>query len=136
LNAWTPFNTNLPNARVTQLKIQYPLGKLDACLYGRGIWESNLYVTSSTGIAKANEGYSFEIYPNPFSSILTLETEKNLQNATVTVSNYLGQTVREIKNINGRTTTLSRDGLINGLYYVQLTEENKIIGASKVIIID
>jgi photosystem II stability/assembly factor-like uncharacterized protein len=136
LSAWIPFNNSLPNARVTQLKIQYPSGKLRACLYGRGIWESDLYVNTPTGIATIEDKNSLEVYPNPFSSEVTLETKKLLHNATLTVNNCFGQTVKEIKNINGRTVSFFRDNLASGFYFVRLTEESKIIETAKVVIAD
>lgn len=39
---WTSFSTNLPNSRVTDLKIFYPTSKLRVATYGRGTWESSI----------------------------------------------------------------------------------------------
>ena len=47
LNIWEPFFSGLPNVVVTQLDIFYPLGKLRASTYGRGMWESDLFVPGS-----------------------------------------------------------------------------------------
>ncbi|HEX5003509.1 MAG TPA: T9SS type A sorting domain-containing protein [Bacteroidia bacterium] len=47
LNVWEPFYSGLPNVIVTQLHINYNLGKIRASTYGRGIWESDLYVPGS-----------------------------------------------------------------------------------------
>ncbi|MBI3502046.1 MAG: T9SS type A sorting domain-containing protein, partial [Bacteroidetes bacterium] len=47
-----------------------------------------------------------------------------------------GQTVKQIKNINGRTVVFSRDNLASGLYFVRLTEENKTIAVDKLVITD
>ncbi|MES2649351.1 MAG: right-handed parallel beta-helix repeat-containing protein [Bacteroidota bacterium] len=41
-DAWTLYNSNLPPAPVTDLKIFYPTGTLRAATFGRGIWESPL----------------------------------------------------------------------------------------------
>jgi hypothetical protein len=41
---WTPFFTDLPNSHVTDLKIFYPTHKIRAATYGRGLWESDLYI--------------------------------------------------------------------------------------------
>jgi hypothetical protein len=40
-NDWTKF-CNFPNVMVTELKINYCMGKLRACTFGRGVWEGNL----------------------------------------------------------------------------------------------
>jgi photosystem II stability/assembly factor-like uncharacterized protein len=39
---WQPFNTNLPNAIVNDLQINYASGRLRAATYGRGVWETLL----------------------------------------------------------------------------------------------
>ena len=76
------------------------------------------------------------IFPNPFSSTTTLKTTNNFRNATLTVYNSYGQAVKQIKNISGKTVTLHRDNLPSGLYFLQLTENNKVIATSKLIIAD
>ncbi len=42
---WQPYMDGLPNVMVYELEIQYATNKLRAATYGRGIWESDLYVT-------------------------------------------------------------------------------------------
>ena len=41
--SWILYNTGLPNVSVRDLAIFYPLGKLRAATYGRGVWEADLY---------------------------------------------------------------------------------------------
>jgi hypothetical protein len=76
------------------------------------------------------------VYPNPFSEQTTLQSDYFLKNATMTVCNMQGQVVKEIKNISDQTFTLFRDNLPSGLYFIQMTEENKIITADKLVITD
>lgn len=47
LNDWIQFNVGLPNVIVNSLDIQYEVMKLRAGTYGRGLWESDLAVTTS-----------------------------------------------------------------------------------------
>ncbi len=47
LNVWQPFINGLPNVVVTQLSIFYTGNKLRASTYGRGMWESDLYVAGT-----------------------------------------------------------------------------------------
>lgn len=48
LNVWQPFYSGLPNVQVTQLSIFYGTPtKLRASTYGRGMWESDLYIPGS-----------------------------------------------------------------------------------------
>jgi len=73
-------------------------------------------------------------YPNPFSHSTTLITKDILNNATITIYNMQGQAVKQTSNLTGQTITLYRDNLPNGLYYICLTEGNRIIATSKLII--
>ena len=49
--AWTPFMTNLPNVKVSDLEIHYGASKIRAATYGRGLWESPLNVVSVAPLA-------------------------------------------------------------------------------------
>lgn len=40
--AWLRYGENFPNVRVTELKINYCVGKLRAATFGRGVWENDL----------------------------------------------------------------------------------------------
>ncbi|MCX6274299.1 MAG: T9SS type A sorting domain-containing protein [Bacteroidetes bacterium] len=46
MNDWLPYNTNLPNVIIDELEIYYPTSKLRAATYGRGIWETDLAVST------------------------------------------------------------------------------------------
>jgi hypothetical protein len=78
----------------------------------------------------------FSTSPNPFSTQTTLHAGIPLHNATLTVDNCFGQTVKQIKNIRGQTVTLSRDNLPSGLYFIRLMQEGKILATDKLIIAD
>jgi hypothetical protein len=83
-----------------------------------------------------NAEMNWNIYPNPFSTQTTIQTDIILNDATLTVDNYLGQTIKEIKNISEQTVILSRDNLPSGLYFVRLSQYNKVIGTKKLLITD
>lgn len=99
--------------------------------YGGQIWRT----TVLTGISSIeSETDSISIYPNPFSSSAILYSDKNLVNATLSVINCQGQTVMKITNINGHEIVLNRDDLLSGLYFVRVTEEDKVIATEKIIV--
>ncbi|MES2284570.1 MAG: kelch repeat-containing protein [Bacteroidota bacterium] len=79
---------------------------------------------------------SIHIYPNPFSSQAVLRADNLLHNATLTLDNSFGQTVRQIKNISGKTVVLSRDNLPSGVYFLRLTENNEILVVEKLVVAD
>jgi hypothetical protein len=76
------------------------------------------------------------VFPNPFSTETTFKTDEALKDATLEVYNSLGQTVKQIKNISGKTVTLFRDNLPSGLYYIRMRQESKVIATEKLIITD
>ena len=78
----------------------------------------------------------FSVFPNPFISSTTIQTNGSLKNATLTICNAFGQTVKQQNNISGHIVTLTRDNLPSGLYSIRLTEENKIIAVEKIVITD
>ena len=88
------------------------------------------------GTTEINSINAYSIYPNPFSTQTTLQTDVPLKNATLTLYNCFGQTVAQIKNINEQTVVFSRDNLASGLYFLQLTEDGKIVAADKLVIED
>ena len=88
------------------------------------------------GLNEINSENKINCYPNPFSTQTTLQTDKFFKEATISVYNSFGQIVKQIKNISGQTITLQRDNLPSGLYFLQLTQDNKIFATDKLVIID
>jgi len=98
-------------------------------------WTEN--ILCYTGISETDKNeFELKTYPNPFSTQTTLWTAMQLNNATLSVYYIFGQTVAQIKNISGQTITLHRDNLPTGVYFLQLTQDNKIIATKKIIITD
>lgn len=88
-----------------------------------------------TGINSAEaEDVSIKVFPNPFALETTITTNAYLINATLTLYNAIGQEAKTIKNISGQTITLQRDNLSDGLYFIRLTQDNKLIAADKLVI--
>ena len=92
--------------------------------------------TIKEGVNEIVQIKSIHIFPNPFSKQTTLRTDNLFKDATLTVYNLQGQTVKQIKNISGHTVTLFRDNLPSGLYFLRLTEDNKTFSADKLVITD
>ena len=94
----------------------------------------NCITTGIESFDNKNKGY--KIFPNPFSSQTTIQLNDNIIKATLTVYNIVGQKVETIDNITGQTIILDRQNLRNGVYFIRLTTESKIIISDKVIIND
>ncbi len=91
---------------------------------------------TTLGITKNTNKNSSSIFPNPFISSTTIQTTENLNNATLTIFNSYGQMVKQVNNISGQTISLLRDNLPSGLYFIHLTQNNKLITTTKIIITD
>jgi hypothetical protein len=93
-------------------------------------------VNNATSVANISSINKFFIFPNPFSSQTVLHTANLLKNATITIDNCFGQTVKQIKNISGQTIILYSDNLPSGLYFIILTQDNTTLKKDKLVIIN
>ena len=89
-----------------------------------------------TAVNENNYRQTISLFPNPFCMHTVLQSEHSLNNATLTVDNCFGQTIKQIKNISGQTITLQRDNLPSGLYFLQLKQDSKVIATNKLVITD
>jgi hypothetical protein len=105
--------------------------------YSGNKYPANSNCTFATGISKPNnQTNSFTVFPNPFSTQTTLQTVEGLQNASMTVYNSVGQTVRHVDGLVGQTVTFYRDNLPSGLYFVRISQDGKTFSADKFVITD
>lgn len=142
-------NYNDPNDAVANAIIQgqYP-GRTVIGIDVRNLYENGGMVhcvtqqqplaSSSTGSIENSKdnGLSLNVFPNPFSVKTTIVSSKELKNANVSIFNFCGQEVGFLENVNGKTITINRDKLPNGLYFIQLTQDNKLLATEKLIITD
>jgi hypothetical protein len=77
---------------------------------------------------------NISIYPNPVSSVAVIESDTPLHKAALIVYNAQGQKVKQLSDIDGQRITVECGHLPNGLYFVQLIEQNKPVATAKLII--
>jgi uncharacterized delta-60 repeat protein len=75
-----------------------------------------------------------KIYPNPFSSFTTLNTDVILRDASLTIYDIYGQQISRINNISSGIIIFHRDNLPGGIYFAQLIQDNISIAISKLVI--
>lgn len=73
------------------------------------------------------------VHPNPAASETTI-TSSLLENSDLTIFDARGKMVKQINGIQSQTITLFRDNLPNGIYFIRLSQVNKII-ASQIFIL-
>jgi hypothetical protein len=95
-------------------------------------WDCSTVSVQELDYSKVN----IMVYPNPFSTQTTFQSDNYLINATLTIYNCFGQTVEEIKNISGQTIIAHRNNIPRGLYFACLTQDNQVITTKKIIVTD
>lgn len=77
------------------------------------------------GVPAISSLLEFSLFPNPFSSQTTFHTNVPLHNATLTLYNSFGQEVKQFV-IRNSSFVIERGNLPSGLYFIRLTDDNKI----------
>lgn len=128
----------LTNTDTISIKFSASIGPFDAGRVKVDLVEltilDTLFTTSVENLNPITK--DIKIYPNPFSTQTTLHTNYILNNATLTLYNCVGQIVKQMINISGRTFTINRDNIPNGLYFLRLTQDNKTFMVDKLVITD
>jgi uncharacterized repeat protein (TIGR01451 family) len=74
------------------------------------------------------------VFPNPTMGAFFIKFDMAPKNADVMLTDMLGKTVKELHKINTNVLQINADGLMKGTYLIQIYEENRLIGRSKIII--
>ena len=102
--------------------------------YLRQGFQQPLLKTSGINVID-EENTSFYVYPNPFSEEAFLEYLSD-DSYVVTIYDSRGKKVQEIKGNGAQTTTIYRNSLAPGVYFVYLEENGDILGREKLIVTD
>jgi len=121
------------NGFAVNSKIYLGLGGSPNYQAQKDFWEYTPDIT--IGIDEVIDSKSkITISPNPFSSETFLHSTENLTDATYTISNTYGMEVKTISNLNGQIVRIEKDNLQNGIYFIRLTQNGKLIATNKIII--
>ncbi|MES2379534.1 MAG: T9SS type A sorting domain-containing protein [Bacteroidota bacterium] len=69
--------------------------------------------------------HKFELYPNPTNSQISLQTNIELKDAEIIITNALGETVKKQHANNTNSLILDVEALTRGVYFVQVLANNK-----------
>ena len=89
-----------------------------------------------TGLPGYGSSSSATIFPNPISSIATIKTAENLQDATLSIFNAMGTEVKFIPNISGHEITMQKENLPGGIYFFRIGQDDRLISTRRIIIAD
>ena len=91
---------------------------------------------SVNGITEPDPDKNMTIYPNPCTSSATIHFISSLIDAELNIYNLYGQKIKEMNHISGDKITIDRGGLKSGIYFINITRDNKEIMTSKIVIAD
>lgn len=86
---------------------------------------SACYEINTTGINEKEVKNDFQVYPNPTSGMLTVNTSKMLRNATVKLMNVIGQTIYQTKE-SGNLFQINMAELAAQVYILEIEAEGEI----------
>jgi hypothetical protein len=93
-------------------------------------------IEEGTGIGE-NELHNLKVYPNPAGNVLNIDlgTIRELRGGLISLINIHGNVINSLKITEGsRNISINTTGIAQGLYWVQLVEDDQVIGARKVVI--
>lgn len=94
---------------------------------------STCYFTT-VGLTNDIPKENITISPNPITNYGILRFTSYLSDYELKIYSITGNLVRDISNLSGQEFLIERKDLNSGLYYIQLTKDNNIIGICKMII--
>jgi hypothetical protein len=133
LGTWVPFSTNLPNVIVNELDIQASSGKLRAGTYGRGLWETPIYITTNVSTTEAIDN-SIKVYPNPTTGEVYIDFPAN-STTDISVYNIIGDKIDDIA-IETSGMNQSKIDLSNqpkGIYLIRI-QNGETVSTEKVVL--
>ena len=92
------------------------------------------YSQTTTTIWENPKTSSISITPNPFSDYTTIQSNKKINDASISIYDIIGKQVKQINNISQQTITIHRDFLPAGIYFVLFIFDDKSIVSNKLII--
>lgn len=95
------------------------------------------YNSGSIGIESITyKEVEFSIFPNPFNNEATVKINSNHNQVTLIICNALGQEIKAVENISDSKIQIEKGDLQNGIYFIRLEKDNKLLAIKKVVITD
>jgi V8-like Glu-specific endopeptidase len=95
----------------------------------------NIVSNYATDIPVLSPGESnVNVYPNPFASYTTIQLGTAVSRARVSLFNAYGEEVKRMENISGKEIMLMREDLAEGLYFVRISENERVIATCNLVI--
>ena len=122
MSDWIPYQTGLPNVIVTELEISYNNNKLWAATFGRGLWNTNLYVPLS--VSEQEIYNQIIVSPNPNNGLFSINMPLG-KTYSLIVYDIQGKKIYEEKSINTEQKSIDLTKNSSGIYLLNFTIDGK-----------
>ena len=103
-------------------------------IFNQGIANGSTQTSCTLSIEEQNSlSKRISFAPNPFKSELMISSKARFINSTLKMYNSTGQLVKQIENINSNEIQLKRENLSDGIYLIQIFENDKLLISKKVL---
>jgi hypothetical protein len=83
---------------------------------------------NSVGISEIEAGIGIQVYPNPTSGELRIETfNMRYEICDIAIFDVMGRNVQSSETLNPKSETLNISHLANGIYFLRITTENGVV---------
>lgn len=125
----------LPVSNVTPWGNASPSNESAVLVYYKAsnLVDLNDNINTNLSVADINKSMDFSIYPNPFTSQTNILFSQEQKNIRIRITDISG---KEIKTIyfTGRRLTIDRAEMHAGIYFVQISDEQKNLSNKKIIV--
>src|SRR5690606_1676425 len=107
---WFDCSNNTPIAGDTNqsFKVTY-VGSFAVMIFASPCFDTSTCINiNNIGIDERNLNNLIKVFPNPFSTQTTLQSDHFIKDGTLTIYNTLGEVVSHITNINGQSVSINR----------------------------
>jgi hypothetical protein len=135
---WVKENIDLSDYLGQNIKLRFKLTS-DGWVNADGFYVDDIEVLKITNVGLANQNKNsnqFQVYPNPAHDRLTIISGTSIQNEinTIIITDALGKVVLQ-KTSNEDKTQIQLNDLPNGIYFLNITNENNINFHSPLVIL-
>ncbi|QHI34990.1 Dispase autolysis-inducing protein [Kordia antarctica] len=132
-NVWKPFSNNLPNVKISELEINYVDNKLYTATYGRGVWRSGRFNTSTLDVEQFEALNTITLFPNPAKNEVNITWDQN-ENVTIKIFNSTGKLLHYAKDVSiNNSLKIDTSQFSTGLYFVRLNTNESVVTKKLII---
>jgi translation elongation factor P/translation initiation factor 5A len=77
---------------------------------------------------------SFQLSPNPATDFISIQTQNDLNSATIEILTIDGRTVQIMNTVRRNRIEIPTDQLPNGVYFLRVTDEEKFLKSERFVI--